>query len=316
MGKRKIFRALRVLFLSLTLTVAFPARSYAQFEVNDVLAMAQRVADMIGQIERFGESIGIDKESLTKLNNMRDWFNSSFGEGTNGAKVLQLLQDLGTLERLKNVLSSEMNMLQNYSSMMGNVSSVGSGISLTSSVLSTLTASVNTVKDLVAQANKVIADTGLSRNDKRLAVEKLAEQAERTQAMYHSVIADDIAAYNESLRAIQFNNFLSGLDPSFGLSGDNPFNENLVYRDEGSVDVDEAVGDTTDVSNLRNGYRNAFSTVSILLAFLCVLSVIIGFIRYTNGVPGGERVFVKIAVALAVVSVLLVSLTKFVGFGV
>ena len=273
---------------------------------------------------------GLDKDQLDKLRDLTRWFNESYGSGTAYADVYSFLRDLGLAERLTEVLNYQVRATTVYLRTWNRMRDAGFNPAVISSLMSQVNGCLKTVRQLSELSKRIMRDAGLSRNEKKLAVEKIIDDMESRVLSNGREMGAEIVFLSESRGALEFLNLLDSREPSYGLSslgGVRPVyggtlsgvslpSPELPYVPEGGVSVADALGDSEGYETATSAYRNGFYVVSLLLAFLALGSLVTAFVRYGRGDYGAERIFVRVAVALVTGAFLLAILTRFVGFGV
>lgn len=287
-------------------------------------------ANSTTQVTLLNHLNGLDKDQLDKLRDLTRWFNESYGSGTAYADVYSFLRDLGLAERLTEVLNYQVRATTVYLRNWNRMRDAGFNPAVISSLMSQVNGCLKTVRQLSELSKRIMRDAGLSRNEKKLAVEKIIDDMESRVLSNGREMGAEIVFLSESRGALEFLNLLDSREPSYGLSslgGVRPVyggtlsgvslpSPELPYVPEGGVSVDDALGDTEGYETATSAYRNGFYVVSLLLAFLALGSLVTAFVRYGRGDYGAERIFVRVAVALVTGAFLLAILTRFVGFGV
>ena len=287
-------------------------------------------ANSTTQVALLNHLSGLDKDQLDKLRDLTRWFNESYGSGTAYADVYSFLRDLGLAERLTEVLNYQVRATTVYLRNWSRMRDTGFNPAVISSLVAQVNGCLKTVRQLSELSKRIMRDAGLSRNEKKLAVEKIIADMESRVLSNGREMGAEIVFLSESRGALEFLNLLDGREPSYGLSclgGVRPVSggslsgvslpsPELPYVPEGGVSVSDALGDAEGYETATSAYRNGFYVVSLLLAFLALGSLVTAFVRYGRGDYGAERIFVRVAVALVAGAFLLAILTRFVGFGV
>ena len=262
-------------------------------------------ANSTTQVALLNHLSGLDKDQLDKLRDLTRWFNESYGSGTAYADVYSFLRDLGLAERLTEVLNYQVRATTVYLRNWSRMRDAGFNPAVICSLVAQVNGCLKTVRQLSELSKRIMRDAGLSRNEKKLAVEK--------------IIADMESRVLSNGREPSYGlSCLGGVRPVSGgsLSGVSLPSPDLPYVPEGGVSVSDALGDAEGYETATSAYRNGFYVVSLLLAFLALGSLVTAFVRYGRGDYGSERIFVRVAVALVAGAFLLAILTRFVGFGV
>lgn len=312
-----------VLTVALGLLAAGPCsrKAQAQLAVFDPLQTAQSMIDALQQLTSTLDQLDVIDEQLFDFKGMKEWFDKSFGEGSTYARMKDFAQDLQMLDRMTRSLNMQMKMTEQYALMLKEWQNYGYNPNMVTAMINQVNYSLQSVKRLIDQADKILRDTGLTRAEKKQEVDRQILKIDQESYVQRMLLEYEMQTLEEARAALQFDNFLAGRSPDDGLqvvgsgagTGEAVVRETLVETPEGSVSVDQAVGDAADSARLAGAGRNGFRLVSLLTALLCVMSIIGAFVRYAGGDPGGEKVFVRIAVAAAAVSAALAVLTRFVG---
>lgn len=296
----------------------------AQWAVFDPAQTLQSMMDAFQQLMSTLDQLDVLDESLFDFKGMKEWFDKSFGEGSSYQQIRAFAQDLQMLQQMANSLNMQMKACEQYISLFQQWGSYGYNPNMITQMIYQVNSTLQTVQRMIDMGDKILRDTGLTRAEKKQEVDKLVLQIDREAYVKRVLLEYEMKSLEEARAALQFDNFLMGRNPDEGLNvigsaagtGEAAVvTDNLTQRDEGSVTVAEAVGDAADNNNLRNAWKNGFSVVSILMAFLAIFSVVVAFVRYSRGDHGSERMFVRIAVACVAVVIVLSVLTRFVGFG-
>lgn len=313
----------------LAVTLALLALSLSSGPVSRA-QVAVIEANSTTQVTLLNHLNGLDKDQLDRLRDLTKWFNESYGSGTAYADVYSFLRDLGLAERLTEVLNYQVRATTVYLRNWSRMRDAGYNPAVISSLMSQVNGCLKTVRQLSELSKRIMRDAGLSRNEKKLAVEGIIGDMEARVFSNGREMGEELAYLSGSRGALEFLNLLDGRDPAYGLSGlggvrpvpggtlagvSLPAPE-LPYVPEGSVSVAEALGDGEAYETAASSYRNGFHVVSLLLAFLALGSLVTAFVRYSRGDYGAERIFVRVAAALVAGAFLLAILTRFVGFGV
>ena len=251
-------------------------------------------ANSTTQVTLLNHLNGLEKDQLDKLRDLTRWFNESYGSGTAYADVYSFLRDLGLAERLTEVLNYQVRATTVYLRNWNRMRDAGFNPAVISSLMSQVNGCLKTVRQLSELSKRIMRDAGLSRNEKKLAVEKIIDDMESRVLSNGREMGAEIVFLSESRGALEFLNLLDSREPSYGLSS---------------------------LGGVRPVYGGTLSgvslpSVSLLLAFHALGSLVTAFVRYGRGDYGAERIFVRVAVALVTGAFLLAILTRFVGFGV
>ena len=285
--KRIVRRA--VLVAGLLLGTAFvgdrPAR--AQFAVTDLPQIGVHITNYATQLLKFLEQLGISKEEYEWLYDIYD-VAMSIGD---------FIKEVGVEVRLVKSLERQTEALARYSQRVVRLGVAGFNPYMLQSMKNRIDQYLRTLKRMLDQAMKILADPGLTKGEKVTKSKELAETLTETGNKMSDDLATELVFLDSAWGSLQFINFLNG----------DPANQSLedigVYGGEIAPAVVEPA-----LEEERSVIKDSFEVVYVILGILLALSLIGITVRFMRGdwhsEYGFARIFVVIVAAAVLFSVL------------
>lgn len=251
--------------------------SHAQQVVIDPSQIAASATNAADQIDFMMDQLGELTYLGEQMQSVKGFMDDVFGNDGVGTKAINILQDLGTLDRLTRSYNDLLKASDNHIKRMKE--SQEYGLSDINAILSYIRRMQDNAELSIELAKKILETIGFSKKEKKDEIDKLVmEMEERVEKMEKVVeIETDAARVAEGLS--QFNDFLD--------QNSNPDDYVQVLQKYGSKEA---------------AAKGSLGVVSIILAILCALATAWGAIQYIRGSYAGDpitaNVFLRIAVAL------------------
>lgn len=281
-----------VVALALLLGAASVRPAKAQFAVTDFTQIAANYKNSLAELAQMLKEVGVNIDQLEWLDTIMDL----------AGEIQDLLDDIGLFAEMYKTLTFQAKVMQYYLAVLKDMEAYGFRASMIQEIKSRITYGYNTVKDMIAQALKILQDTGLSKADKVKMAKEYAENVKKEALNKTIAIQEAITEVRETQAVIEFDNFLMGRPAKENIE-----NISLDYNLLGEVDEqkfiseEEALGEDNEKFKAinRHGIAIFYTVLAIMLLFALVLTTV----RFMRGDPRSETGFFRILVVIVVASV-------------
>lgn len=266
----------KILTVSLLLLLAV-IRAGAQAVVIDPSQIAASAINVADQIDYAIDQVSELTNMGDKLGNLKGHLDNVFGEDGIGGKAINLMQDLGTLDRLTKVYNSTLKTTAAYAVRLKESGKFSMGD--VNAMLAYLNSSKQTAELAIQTAKKILSTLGLSKGEKKDEIDDMIKELEEELAAMESAMEIEMEA---SLMAEGLVDFVNMID-----------NEAST---EQYVQAMEPYGEKTSTVGRTLGL------ITIILMLLGIVATAWGYVVYLRGGiagdPTAQNVFIRIGVAL------------------
>lgn len=266
----------KILTVSLLLLLAV-IRADAQAVVIDPSQIAASAINVADQIDYAIDQVSELTNMGDKLGNLKGHLDNVFGEDGIGGKAINLMQDLGTLDRLTKVYNSTLKTTAAYAVRLKESGKFCMGD--VNAMLAYLNSSKQTAELAIQTAKKILSTLGLSKGEKKDEIDDMIKELEEELAAMESAMEIEMEA---SLMAEGLVDFVNMID-----------NEAST---EQYVQAMEPYGEKTSTAGRTLGL------ITIILMLLGIVATAWGYVVYLRGGiagdPTAQNVFIRIGVAL------------------
>lgn len=266
----------KTLTISLLLLIAV-IRASAQAVVIDPSQIAASAINVADQIDYAIDQVSELTNMGDKLGNLKGHLDNVFGEDGIGGKAINLMQDLGTLDRLTKVYNSTLRTTAAYAVRLKESGRFSMGD--VNAMLAYLNSSKQTAELAIQTAKKILATLGLSKGEKKDEIDDMIKELEKDLADMENVMEIELEA---SMMAEGLKDFVDMID-----------NET---SSEQYVEAMEPYGEKTSTASRTLGL------ISIILMFLGIVATAWGYVVYLrggiSGDPTAENVLIRVGVSL------------------
>lgn len=266
----------KILTVSLLLLLAV-IRAGAQAVVIDPSQIAASAINVADQIDYAIDQVSELTNMGDKLGNLKGHLDNVFGEDGIGGKAINLMQDLGTLDRLTKVYNSTLKTTAAYAVRLKESGKFSMGD--VNAMLAYLNSSKQTAELAIQTAKKILSTLGLSKGEKKDEIDDMIKELEEELAAMESAMEIEMEA---SLMAEGLVDFVNMID-----------NEAST---EQYVQAMEPYGEKTSTAGRTLGL------ITIILMLLGIVATAWGYVVYLRGGiagdPTAQNVFIRIGVAL------------------
>lgn len=331
----------RFLKVALSLVLLLSPVSLADTNAQTVVFDAQAfVNDMIHYYDQAMQWIEDNKnaaENLFRVDELTEKFNKWFGDESTWATMMKAGRNVKLLAYLTTTVN---NSTQAYASILTYARDHFSEFdpSLSARLMRSTRGYLDTVMNCFETAKEIIQDmTGKAENKQEAvtaAVQTAQEsmnamikealgivtEAQSTKSALGALMVMDGASdadYRQLLKSVGRSNSLLGTSIK-ALYGVEPENDpELAPVAEGSVSVEDVLGNS-EAGNLKNGMRNAFKLLTIVLGLMLagmLTTVLVKYIKGDSRDDSANNGFFRIFIAAVVVIFVLTILSGYIGFG-
>lgn len=266
----------KILTLSLLLLLAV-FRAGAQAVVIDPSQIAASAINVADQIDYAIDQVSELTNMGDKLGNLKGHLDNVFGEDGIGGKAINLMQDLGTLDRLTKVYNSTLRTTAAYAVRLKESGKFSMGD--VNAMLAYLNSSKQTAELAIQTAKKILATLGLSKGEKKDEIDDMIKELEEELAAMDNAMEIEMEA---SLMAEGLVDFVNMID-----------NEAST---EQYIQAMEPYGEKTSTASRTLGL------ITVILMLLGIVATAWGYVVYLRGGiagdPTAQNVFIRIGVAL------------------
>lgn len=265
-------RPLVILLLSAVLSPAL----FAQEVVIDPSQIAASATNAAEQIDYMFDQLSELANLGDKLSGMKTYIDDVFGEDGIGGKAINVLQDLGTLERLTDSFNDTMTLTSQYAKQLQGLGK--SSLTDTNMMLSYMNSAKTQAELAVATAKKILSTLGFTKKEKKDELEKLIKEIEESNAALAAAMEIETESTIMAEGLVQLMDFID----------DNTSTETYIAATQN-------YGSATSAASRSIGI---FSIIMTLLALLATAYGTVIYIRggVISGDPTSANIFVRIGV--------------------
>lgn len=278
--------------LALLLGAASVRPAKAQFAVTDFTQIAANYKSSLAELAQLLKEVGVNIDQLEWLDTIMDL----------AGEIQDLLDDIGLFMDMYKSLAFQAKVMKYYLVVLKDMEAYGFRASMIQEIKSRISYGYNTVKDMIAQALKILQDTGLSKADKVRMAQEYAAKVKNESVNRIMLIQDAVNTATEAQALIEFDNFILGLPAKENIEKVTLGINTLEDLDEDKkVSEEDALGEDYDKFRAinRHGIAIFYTVLAILLLFALVLTTV----RFMRGDPRSETGFFRILVVIVVSAV-------------
>lgn len=266
----------KILTLSLLLLLAV-FRAGAQAVVIDPSQIAASAINVADQIDYAIDQVSELTNMGDKLGNLKGHLDNVFGEDGIGGKAINLMQDLGTLDRLTKVYNSTLRTTAAYAVRLKESGKFSMGD--VNAMLAYLNSSKQTAELAIQTAKKILATLGLSKGEKKDEIDDMIKELEDELAAMDNAMEIEMEASLMAEGLVDFVNMI-----------DNEASTEQYFQ------AMEPYGEKTSTASRTLGL------ITVILMLLGIVATAWGYVVYLRGGiagdPTAQNVFIRIGVAL------------------
>ncbi len=290
----------------------------AQLPVTDIASILSATASAAQNLAAAMETIGISADNLEQLRGLKDKF-SEWNENIQAAK--DYLESVNNYYELVKMIGYQVQFINSYIEAIKKTASDKLNPYALSYILNYAAESIRSVDTILETVDRIAREIGIDKGTKQELIQQQIETAKR-RLIQSTVEINEELLFLEGLGQIaDLQNLMMGRRPGTGL---NAYGASASYVDmSGGDDVSVTAGDGLKEGGSASVYFNSnglgsitsvwFRMIYVIIGILCSGSLIFAFVKYTQGAPGAEMMFVRIA-AIGIIVIVALSLVNNIVF--
>lgn len=313
-------RFFRCLAVTLCLLCVPRQQAEAQWFVTDLSSIASSILNSMDNLTALADQFEQFAGYADKFQQFKGWIDTNLGEGSTFANIRDFMQNTGYLMRLVQQINIQLKLAVVYADYIVKMEEVGFNPHYIQMLYSEIMYTAQLVGEAIDVLKALFAEPGVPKEEKIKEAQRVADRISLDCENSRQAFKEKLIVMEESRRLLATSNFLDGRPSDYGLdcigvaSGDSFIDndseyiyqpKNLVQQDD--VTLEEA---TKDAGEIRMVGGSLVRFVFLIVGLLCMIALVFAYHRFVSGVPGADKLFIRIVVLVFVVVIMCVVLSS------
>jgi hypothetical protein len=313
-------RFMRCLAVTLCLLCVPRQQAEAQWFVTDLSSIASSILNSLDNLSALAEQFDQFAGYAEKFQQFKGWIDTNLGEGSTFDNIRDLMQNTGYLMRLVQQINIQLKLAVVYADFVVKMEEVGFNPHYIQMLYDQIMYTAQLVGEAIDVLKALFLESGIPKEEKIKEAQRVADRISLDCENSRMAFKEKLIVMEESRMLLAATNFLDGKPSNYGLdcmgvaSGDSFLEGGGDYTYEmkeleqlDDVTLEEA---TENAGEIKQVGGTMIRFVFLIVGLLCIVALAFAYHRFVSGVPGADKLFIRIVVLVFAVVIIGVVLSS------